>query len=661
MSVCRSSRHLLRRTQSSIPRQAKCIAQQAPFIRPFHQSSILRDDTSQTIDPPVKSDPSTVPAVRTKRELEVEKRALKRANEVQQIREHFVPYSDEQMTALSQYYTEAQMEALRAAEEVVSVDDLAEQWGPRVDQWKISYADDLAMVDPFADFKPVPKVGHAPVMRLRQERIWAPEDLEWTEHDEELAGMTEEQLKERFDREYTEWESAVGLDKIDKSDPSMSEEESKKMYEAMVSTPKPSLYSEAMQVDHTVALMDQFAAASIDEALTKAGKSFPSLLNEESKSPDGKIEGTPEQNAEEWESRYQFSNTLPEDPSRNMTKEFFQRGALTQEDIKVMEMEMLEQDFFNDHEIVDRLAENAAFRGLGITEMLYKIEKSGIAEEVKASLRPLYAYKGTHKELYVKRILWPFVTDERIWQADPKSYKTIEELFKRVQILKMDPIKKAELLAYSHWANTPKGDSLRPVLERAIAAHEIDPIAAELFQAEQNKKKLLGLDDLHDEFPLGVEGPNKHLYSSPIYSSLNAPIPKIKDPRVRYPALDDDALTVGLQRVSQQTGFEADELRRFRTKNLVFHRVVNQTRKGKIQSLYALCVAGNENGLVGIGEGKAFEPEDAILKARLAALRNLLPVPRYEKRTVFGELYAKVGGCTVTLMARPPGKFCLLR
>jgi small subunit ribosomal protein S5 len=158
-----------------------------------------------------------------------------------------------------------------------------------------------------------------------------------------------------------------------------------------------------------------------------------------------------------------------------------------------------------------------------------------------------------------------------------------------------------------------------------------------------------------------VEGPNKHLYSDPIYSAVAAPIPKIHDPRVQYPTIDDDATTLGLQRVSQQTGYSVKELRQFRTKQLLLNRVANQTRKGKIYSLYAITVAGNGDGLVGIGEGKAFEAEDAINKSKLRALRNVMPVPRYEKRTIFGELHSKVGGCTVHLMSRPPGMFpCFL-
>jgi small subunit ribosomal protein S5 len=91
-------------------------------------------------------------------------------------------------------------------------------------------------------------------------------------------------------------------------------------------------------------------------------------------------------------------------------------------------------------------------------------------------------------------------------------------------------------------------------------------------------------------------------------------------------------------------------------KNLVNHRVVNQTRLGKIQSMYYLTIAGNENGMIGIGEGKAIENEDASKQAMMNAIRNMRPVPRYEDRTIYGDVEAKVGASVVQLSARSPGK-----
>lgn len=111
-------------------------------------------------------------------------------------------------------------------------------------------------------------------------------------------------------------------------------------------------------------------------------------------------------------------------------------------------------------------------------------------------------------------------------------------------------------------------------------------------------------------------------------------------------------------RLSQQTGFTPEEIRNLRVKNLVTHRVVNQTRMGKIQSLYHLYVAGNEDGMLGIGEGKAIEEEDGRKQAMNAAIRNMKPIPRYEGRTIFGDAEGKVGASIVQLSSRGPGKNC---
>jgi ribosomal protein S5 len=68
-----------------------------------------------------------------------------------------------------------------------------------------------------------------------------------------------------------------------------------------------------------------------------------------------------------------------------------------------------------------------------------------------------------------------------------------------------------------------------------------------------------------------------------------------------------------------------------------------------------LAVAGNGKGLLGIGWGKAEEPEDARAKALQMAIRNMRPVPMYESRTIFGDVEGKCGAVRVELMSRPPG------
>lgn len=118
---------------------------------------------------------------------------------------------------------------------------------------------------------------------------------------------------------------------------------------------------------------------------------------------------------------------------------------------------------------------------------------------------------------------------------------------------------------------------------------------------------------------------------------------------------DEDRMIAGLNRVAAETGFSVAELRAFNIKNLVRRRVMNQTRMGKVSSMYVLTIAGNGHGLMGMGEGKATEVADAVRQATLQALRNLQPVRRYENRTIYGKIEKKVGGTTLEITAKPPG------
>ena len=111
------------------------------------------------------------------------------------------------------------------------------------------------------------------------------------------------------------------------------------------------------------------------------------------------------------------------------------------------------------------------------------------------------------------------------------------------------------------------------------------------------------------------------------------------------------------RRLMRQTGYSLSDIKRFRVKVLVVHRVTNQTKMGKIQSIYYLTVAGNGRGLLGIGEGKSVEPEDARKQATNAAIRNLQPIPRYEDRTIYGDVKVKMGAVELELMTRPPGTY----
>jgi ribosomal protein S5 len=69
----------------------------------------------------------------------------------------------------------------------------------------------------------------------------------------------------------------------------------------------------------------------------------------------------------------------------------------------------------------------------------------------------------------------------------------------------------------------------------------------------------------------------------------------------------------------------------------------------------ALVIVGNGNGAVGYGEGKAEDVAEAVRKAAERARKNMVPVMRYDARTVYHDIQHKYKATKITLRARPPG------
>ncbi|KAJ5893579.1 37S ribosomal protein S5 [Penicillium taxi] len=120
-------------------------------------------------------------------------------------------------------------------------------------------------------------------------------------------------------------------------------------------------------------------------------------------------------------------------------------------------------------------------------------------------------------------------------------------------------------------------------------------------------------------------------------------------------SLQAEEMTDALKSLLLATGYTDRQVAELRTKTLVSHSVVNQTRLGKVRRAYRLSIAGNGQGLLGIGEGKSDEASDAKIQSQYRAIRNMQPIPRYENRTTFGDLKGKVGAVELQLMHRPPG------
>lgn len=140
-------------------------------------------------------------------------------------------------------------------------------------------------------------------------------------------------------------------------------------------------------------------------------------------------------------------------------------------------------------------------------------------------------------------------------------------------------------------------------------------------------------------------------------TSLAPALPKIPDMKGQYKmaAMDPRDPEGKYNRLIKQTGLTLDDILAAKVKILVRHSVVNQTRLGKIQSVYVLAIAGDGQGRLGLGEAKGIELEETSDKAKQAAIRSMKPIQRYEGRTIFGEVEGKVAACEVKLMARPPG------
>lgn len=120
--------------------------------------------------------------------------------------------------------------------------------------------------------------------------------------------------------------------------------------------------------------------------------------------------------------------------------------------------------------------------------------------------------------------------------------------------------------------------------------------------------------------------------------------------------VEEEPPSAALVRLMQATGYNRRQISQLRVKTIFTKQVANQTRLGKIRKTYILSVAGNQNGLIGIGEGKAAQIGDARLQSQYRAIRNMTPILRYEDRTIFGDVDGKVSATELELYARPPGK-----
>ena len=110
------------------------------------------------------------------------------------------------------------------------------------------------------------------------------------------------------------------------------------------------------------------------------------------------------------------------------------------------------------------------------------------------------------------------------------------------------------------------------------------------------------------------------------------------------------------QDLAAATGFSPQFIRKLYVRPVVMKRVSCQTSKGKIPNFYAMTIVGNQNGMIGLGEGKSRDGmRSALKKAHWQAVRNLTPITRYEDRTIVGDVAHRFHAVKMFLKSAPDG------
>ncbi|KAL1901451.1 28S ribosomal protein S5, mitochondrial [Sporothrix stenoceras] len=203
----------------------------------------------------------------------------------------------------------------------------------------------------------------------------------------------------------------------------------------------------------------------------------------------------------------------------------------------------------------------------------------------------------------------------------------------------------------------PEGEDIQwdqlSLKQRAELADKYAPSDMDVFKYLYNRPALVHGKDQARVLP-------EELGNSSLALGTRHNIPGMSDEYTRsvmQPDPDDEGLDEAgnYKELTARTGLKVSEIFNLATKEIVVRMVSNQTRLGKVRSYSVIAMAGNGNGRLGLGSFKSTEFTIARSRAREAAVRNMRPIPRYEKRTIYGNVEHKISGTVVRLFSRPPG------
>ena len=94
----------------------------------------------------------------------------------------------------------------------------------------------------------------------------------------------------------------------------------------------------------------------------------------------------------------------------------------------------------------------------------------------------------------------------------------------------------------------------------------------------------------------------------------------------------------------------------FRMKVVDVNRTCKGTRSGGLYRFSAMVVVGNGDGVLGWGQGKAAEVNEAVRKAFHRACQNLYPIPRFNRHTIPEPVTATFGKVKVVMYPKASGR-----